>query len=191
MPQPELLKFTIGGRVFVTGDPTFEQELYIMEQATAAGLAKAGGLSIDPATDQLPSIAQQMIVTAYKSGALFSLLGAMLTEEGTDWTPELAQENAAFFRTIRDRESKNALHTALAGSVVAFFESATSFATISDTSLVPDALSRDAERLVATPSPTGRRRPVLTPAQAEEVFRSGHMPSRSAKSRSTTKSTRG
>lgn len=185
MPHEKGVELTIEGRLFVQESPTFEQELYIMEQATLAGLPEVGKLTLDPATQSLTGPVQQMIIRAYKSGALFRLMAALVTEQGTEWTPEAAEANAEFFKHVRDPESKAQLQPALVAAILAFFESAASSdltSLISSDPSVSKSGLPDSEHVSV--------RPNLTPEQAAAVFHSGRLPTSSEKSRSRTASTR-
>jgi hypothetical protein len=175
----------IEGRTFVQESPSFEQDLYIMEQVTEAGLVQLGGLKLDD-SQNLPHMAQQMLLQAYKSGALFRLIGALMVEEGTEWSPEQAAINAEFFRKVRDPDSKRHLQTAMVGAVVAFFENAGS----SDLTSLISLESPSGRPTVENGAPKQPRPPKLTEEQAGALFRSGIMPTSSAKSPTTTELTR-
>lgn len=180
MPQETGITIVVEGRVFVQEVPSFEQELYIMDQCIAAGLVEQGSLKLD-ASQNLPLAVQQMLIRAYRSGALFRLMAALITEQGTEWTQEQALLNADFFRKVRDPESKKALQTALVGAILAFFESAVSSDLTSHISL-DDIRSGQLDGVTLTPR--------LSEKDAAAVFASGSMPSRSEKSPITTGSTR-
>ncbi len=188
VPQPSVVLAVVEGRTFVNETPSFEQDLYIMEQVTEAGLVQLGVPQLDP-EGNLPLAIQRLIIRAYQSGALFKLMGALLTEEGTEWTKESALANAELFRKTRDPESKRSLQPAMIQSVVAFFESAASSELTSLTSSgSPSPAEAAAESGV-------RVRPKLRPAgldetQLAEAWRSGTLPTPSAKSRTTTGSIR-
>lgn len=157
-----------------------------MEQATLAGLPDVGKLTLDPNTQSLTGPVQQMILRAYKSGALFRLMAALVTEQGTEWTPEAAEANAEFFKHVRDPKSKAKLQPALVAAILAFFESAAN----SDlTSLISSDLLDNRSGLPDSEHVTTR--PILDPDQAAAVFRSARLPTPSAKSPSRTGSTRG
>lgn len=184
MTQSTGITLRIEGREFVQDAPTFEQEMYIMEAVTEAGIEKIPALELTGPDDKpdLEHLARQMLVAAYKSGALFRLLGALVVEKGKEWSRELAEEQAELFRTTRDPESKAQLQPALVGSVLAFFESGVNSGSISPTS--SDGLD-DIESTPLVDEPK-----VLTPEQAAEVFRTGSMNSPSSRSPSTTVSIR-
>jgi len=177
--QVKGIELVVDGRTFVQEPPTFEQEMYIMQLVVESGLDQPHiKLGIDPKTDDLERPVKELIVNAYKSGNIFKLLGAMVTEKGTEWSREQAERSAELFRKTRDAEGKKQLHPALVGAIVAFFESAKSLETTSPISSVEDGVSlRPRERT--------RTEPSLTPSQADQVFRSGTMPSSSEKLPST------
>lgn len=177
MAQVTGIELVIEGRTFVQEAPTFEQEMYIMQQVMDAGLDQPHlKLGIDPKTKDLERPVKQIIVEAYRSGVIFKLIGSMVTEKGTEWSPEQAERNAALFKNTRDPESKKQLHPALVGAIVAFFQSA---ASSDEISLISSGEKDESSR------PSASTRPRMTPTQAEAVFRSGTMESRSEKSPST------
>jgi len=172
------IELVVEGRTFVQETPTFEQEMYIMQRVVESGFDQPHiTLGLSPDTKELERPIKQLIVHAYKSGTLFELLGAMLVEKGTEWSPEQASRNAHLFQHTRDPESKKQLHPALVGAVLAFFESAGSSP---QTSLISSSGTDDG-------SPGVRIEPKtrLTPTEAEQVFNSGTLPSRLGKSPST------
>lgn len=175
MTQVKGIEIVVEGRTFVQEPPTFEQEMYIMDQVMESGLDQIGKDLKLTDSDDLTRPVKLMITHAYRSGKLFHLLGALVTELGTEWTPEQAERNAALFRNTRDPSSKKALHPALVGSIIAFFESAANSATTSLTSLEDSPSSG----VVSV-----RRK--TTPEIAAEVFRSGSIPRPSKKSRTST-----
>lgn len=176
------LTLDIEGRIFIQEDPTFEQEMYIMEQAKLTGLMDIGDLRAALQSDNpnreiekiIPAV-RDMIVRGYQSGRLFHLMAALMTEDGTEWTPESAEANAKFFAKVRDPDSKRRLQPALAASVMAFFESA---ATFDATSLISFDETEPVHGVIV------KRKP-LSPEQAAAAFRSGTLKSPSANSPST------
>lgn len=182
MSQVNRMTLQVEGRTFVQEPPTFEQELYIMEQVVESGLDTIGpDLQLDPDSKDLTPVVKKMLVQAYKSGALFRLMGALLVEEGEEWSPELAEAQADLFRKTRDPLAKAALQPALVGAIMAFFESSSS-------SVPNSPISSDAPTAPAIA--VDLREPLLSEAQAEAVFRTGVLKPSSAKSPSITGSTR-
>jgi hypothetical protein len=93
-----------------------------MSLVTEAGLEdiaakfKEGNFDID-------EVAQKIIITAFTRGKLFELLGAVMEEEGTDWTIERAKANAEFFANLRSTEDKLALRGSIVAVILGFFVS--------------------------------------------------------------------
>lgn len=180
VPKATGITMVIEGRTFVQDVPTFEQELYIMDRATACGLTSFKGLAFNPDKDDLEEVVKQMIVTAYRSGEIFRLIGAMVTEEGTEWSVEQAEASADLFRKTRDPEAKRLLQPALVGAIIAFFESAAPSDPTSLTSFIPieESPSEDAR-------PRSRQ---FSDGQADALFRMGTTKSPLSPSPTTTDS---
>lgn len=179
MTQVTGIELVIDGRTFVQESPTFEQEMYIMQQVVEAGLDQPHiKLALDPKTQDLERPVKLLIIEAYKSKTLFKLLGAMVVEKGTDWSEEQAERNAEIFRTTRDPKGKEQLHPALVGAIVAFFQSAASSEQIS-------RIYSDETGESSRPSVTVKPRRITTPTEAAAVFSSGTMPKQSERSPST------
>jgi hypothetical protein len=114
---------TVGGRTFrPSASTTFKQDIFVMSLVTEAGLEdiaakfKEGNFDID-------EVAQKIIITAFTRGKLFELLGAVMEEEGTDWTIERAKANAEFFANLRSTEDKLALRGSIVAVILGFFVS--------------------------------------------------------------------
>lgn len=178
MTQVTGIELVVEGRTFVQDTPTFEQEMFIMQQVMECGLDQPHiKLNLDPENNQdLERPVRQLIVEAYKSGTLFKLLGAMVTEKGTEWTPEQAAETASLFKNTRDPKAKAQLHPALVGAILAFFESAGSLGPISPIS----SEGEESSRPVVSVKPRK-----ISEKTAEEAFHSGNMSLLSEKSPST------
>jgi hypothetical protein len=159
------IELVVDGIQFVQETPTFEQEMFIMQQVVEAGLDTPNvTLGLDPDNPKdLNQPIKQLIVHAYKSKTLFKLLGAMVVEKGTEWSEEQAHRNAELFRTTRDEEGKRQLHPALVGAIIAFFESAGSLEKTFPTSS-PEAEESSRQSVSV--------RHKTTPEQAEALFRS-------------------
>jgi len=181
--QSDRITLRVEGRTFVQEPPTFEQEMYIMEAVVESGIDKVPSLELAGSADapDLEIVAKQMLLTAYRSGALFKLLGALVVEDGQEWSVDLAERQAELFRKTRDQESKKQLQPAMIGAVLAFFESGGG-------SGMTSPISSDLVAVTAN-SPPDDSTPLLTPEQAEAVFRTGSMKSLSSRSPSTTAST--
>ena len=178
MTQVTGIEVVVEGRTFVQETPTFEQEMYIMQQVVEAGLDTPNlTLGLDPANPKdLDRPIKQLIVHAYKSGTLFKLLGSLMVEKGTEWSEEQAERNAELFRHTRDEEGKRQLHPALVGSIIAFFESA---GRLEGTSPISSHETDEAFL------PNVSVRPKTTETVAEALFRSGTSPLPSERSPST------
>ncbi|MBA3684605.1 MAG: hypothetical protein H0W72_05120 [Planctomycetes bacterium] len=163
MDKEAVLRIVIGGRVFSQQPTTFEQDLFVMDQAEIAGLGSVA-MDLTPDEKDITAVAKAVVLRAYRSGALFLLLAALLVEEGTEWSQETAKANAEFFRHISDPADKRALQPALAGAVLAFFESGADFSAISHEFTAPQ------DGVEVTPKKTGIRPPRLVPAAAGALF---------------------
>lgn len=178
MTQVTGIELVVDGRTFVQEPPTFEQEMEVMKRVMDSGFDKPDLLT-DGATD-LTQAAKKMIVHAYKSGTLFDLLGCLVTEKGTDWTPEQATRNGEIFKKTRDPKAKEQLHPALIAAVTAFLVSASSSEMTFPTSLDGAGVS------VQPKTKTG---PSVTGTVADQLFSSGNTQLLSEKSPSIKKST--
>lgn len=88
----------------------------ILRDAGLSALAE----KFDPAEDTLDKIASELIVSAFASGKLFSLLGAVLEEDGVEWSSVGAEANGNFFASIKNKEDKNALRGSIVGILLGF-----------------------------------------------------------------------
>lgn len=131
LPIPKDLVLQVSGRTFRPSvQTTFEQDLYIGSMLRDAGLIKmAAGFNI--ATDKVSDVAADIITTAFASGKLFALLGAMMEEVDVPWTIEGAKKNAHFFAQLRDNHEKQKLHGTIVGVILAFFVSGAASSPIS------------------------------------------------------------
>lgn len=178
VPQQTGEKFTIGGRTFYYDTPTFEQEMCIYATAQESGYANLDGIALDDTSGLLPEAAQQMLVKAYRSGKLYTLMAVLATEDGVEWSEDRIPEIEKLFRTTRDAEVKNRLIDFTGKAIVYFFGSAVNSELISRTaSGSPTAVSK-------SPKPT------LSDDALAEVWNSGRMPRSSAPSPTTTRKTR-
>lgn len=123
LPIPEDMVLEVAGRKFrPSTETTFEQDLYIGGMLKEAGLVKMAA-GFDMGKDEVSDVAMDIITTAFKSGKLFEILGAMMIEENVPWTIESAQKNAHFFSQIRSTAEKQKLHGVIVGVILAFFVS--------------------------------------------------------------------
>jgi hypothetical protein len=180
--QVKGIELVVEGRTFVQEPPTFEQEMYIMQRVMESGFDQpAKTLGLDPETNDLSRSVKLLIVHAYKSGVLFDLLGALVVEKGTEWSPESAAANGKLFKNTRDQEAKNQLHPALVAAVTAFFLSANSLETTSPTYLDDSGESSRLNGSVTI-------KPKVEPKTADRLFSSGNTDLLSERSPSTKKS---
>lgn len=113
---------TVGGRHFyVTRDTTYEQDMYVMSVMRKAGLEKLAAEFDMTNVEGFDEVAQSLVVTAFENGQLFRMLGGILEEDGFEWTPEEADENAIFFSQLRDKEDKEALRGSMVAAILGFF----------------------------------------------------------------------
>lgn len=180
MSQVKGLVLTIQGRTFIQESPTFEQEMYIMQQVVEAGLDGAP-LQLDPSGKDLETKVKSVIVQAFKAGILFRLMAALVVEEGRPWTVELAEEQARLFASVTDPEDKKQLQPALVGGLLAFFESSGS----SGATFLPSSMEDDESGATSETSVRRKTKPVLSPEAAAEVMRTGTMRPSSGKSPSS------
>lgn len=118
-------KVVIGGRAYVPSvQTTFEQDFYVMDRVSAAGLDKiVEGLKPD---GDLEEFSRELILKTYRSGKMFEILAGIMVEEDLvgGWSPEEAEVTAEFFRTLTDPEDKRALQGVLVGVILGFFVNA-------------------------------------------------------------------
>lgn len=128
-PQADILEkiespvVEVAGRKFrgVT-NTTFKQDMLIMQILHEAGLRELAE-KYDVLKDDLGSVAESVIVAAYKSGKLFDLLGAVMIENGQKWTLKSAKTNSEFFAELTAPEDKQALKGSIVAVILGFFVS--------------------------------------------------------------------
>jgi hypothetical protein len=158
---------TVAGRTFrASTSTTFKQDIYVMSLVTDSGLEdiatkfKAGNFDIDV-------VAQQIIIQAFTRGKLFELLGAVMEEEGVDWTIERAKANAEFFASLRASEDKVALRGSIVAVILGFFVSGLLASRTLTTSLTSEQSDPDA-------GPTSS--PEVSSTSAAGTASSGNLP---------------
>lgn len=109
-----------GRRFRRPGVTTFEHDWYIMTQVRDAGLLTVAQ-RFDPLHDDLNDTTAQIIIDAYASGKLFTLLAGVLIEEGTEWRKETTETAARFFASLTKEEDKAALRVTLPFVLLNFF----------------------------------------------------------------------
>lgn len=131
----------VAGRRFVPcAETTYEQDMFIMKILRDAGLAQLTD-NFDPIKDDLSEAAQNLIVRAFASGKLFTLLAATLEEEGHEWTMRDAEVNGTFFSRLKKAADKEALRGSIVGILTGFLISGVLSSRISQRSSLGVALS--------------------------------------------------
>jgi hypothetical protein len=121
--EGSMLVVAVAGRRFhVTGETTFEQDIYIMQLLEETGLQSLAQ-NFDITKDDVGAISSKVIITAYASGKLFLLLAAVMEEVGTVWSKEQAVANGEFFSKLKRSEDKEALKGSIVSVILSFFVS--------------------------------------------------------------------
>lgn len=119
----EAMDIVVSGRRFKTATSmTFEQDIYTLKVLEESGLQDLAR-QYDPIHTDISKLSTKVIVTAFGSGKLFELLGAVLEEEGVPWSIKTAEENAHFFSQLRDPQDKSALKSSMVAVILGFFVS--------------------------------------------------------------------
>ena len=106
----------LGGKYFVpTEHTTARQDGWVVVQMAEAGLDRFAGRTLDADTSR------ELTLAALRSGKTWHLLAGFLVESGKKWTPEAAEETAAFLADITDPESKRLMDDAFIGLLAGFF----------------------------------------------------------------------
>ncbi len=126
----------VDGRTFRPAiHTTFEQDLHIMALMGETGAEGALGRYGDAPLEQWVT---GLLTTLYRSGNVFAMLGAMLVEDGVDWTPARAHANAELFRRVTDPGAKRAIQASIVAIVLGFFVNGATSRGISLKSLVAE-----------------------------------------------------
>lgn len=126
----------LSGRKFhSTKGTTLEQDIYVTDLVHDAGLQVLAE-KFQKENKDIADVAQEVVLTAFRSGKLFRLLGAVLTEEGKEWGKESAEQNARFFSKLTDQKDKEALRGSIVAVILGFFVSGLLASTTSKTSSV-------------------------------------------------------
>jgi hypothetical protein len=121
--RDEPIRMHVNGRVFCTSTKTtFKQDMYLWDALSSANLDSLIQ-HFDEVSKDLNSMGRQVVLQAYKSGALFRVLGGVLEEEGKAWTPAEAEANAIFFENLTDPEDKAAIRGQMVAVILHFFVS--------------------------------------------------------------------
>lgn len=124
--EPEIpSEIVLEGRTFrLRDDLTAEQEFYMLDVTDTMGLDDLDPtVFLEGAPEEQLRAGKQLVVKAYRSGSLFKMMSGMLIEEGVEWDPEVAAENANFFRNLKDAESKRVFERTIVFALFTFFAS--------------------------------------------------------------------
>ena len=113
--------FTISGRTFrPVRTTTLEHDIWLGGVVRRSGLRDAK----IPEDAEAEEFQANVYFRLLESGEAFHFLGGLVVPEGTDdlaWTPALANETAAFFRTLTDKDAKQDVQAILVTLVTDFF----------------------------------------------------------------------
>lgn len=116
-------KIKIGGRTFIpVNNSTIEHDFWLMAHIRGAGLDRvviSGGEAPE-------DFAVRLLGEVIDSGRIFPLLGGLFLPEGVsslDWTPETAEETAAFLKKISDPKDKLQIQKQVISLLIDFFQS--------------------------------------------------------------------
>ena len=116
-------KIGIGGRTFVpVRNSTIEHDFWLMAHIRGAGLDRIA-IGEGEAPDDF---AVRLLGEVIDSGRIFPILGGLFLPEGTsslDWTPEVAEETAAFLKRISEPQDKLEIQKQVINLLVDFFQS--------------------------------------------------------------------
>lgn len=127
--------YEIGGRKFhamlVT---TVEHDFWLMKHIHEAGLD-----DVRIANDEKPdAFAVRLLHEVVFSGKAFNLLGGTLIPSNMrdeDWTPQVGEQTAEFFRTLTTADDKQRIQSAVVQLLISFFIQGLSYSNPSRTSL--------------------------------------------------------
>lgn len=155
-----------GRRFTAVSDTSFEQDIWIMQLLQESGLRQMAE-KFNVVSDDLSNVSQEVIIAAFRSGKLFQLLGAVMVEDGKEWTLESAKANADFFAKLTSREDKNAMRASIVSVILGFFVSGLLALGTSETSSV---------RL----EPVDVQQPEKSPSEASTISETGELSSGSS-----------
>jgi hypothetical protein len=119
-----MMPYLLGGRTFhMTVNTTIEQDLYIMQLVEDGGLQSLVG-DVDFSKPEVVDVLRTLVIEAFARGQMWSLLGAVLEEDGAEWTIEGAEERAKFLKKLRTKEDKAQMHRMIAVVILGFFVNA-------------------------------------------------------------------
>ena len=116
-------RIRIAGRTFVPAtNSTIEHDFHLMGHIRAAGLDR---IAIEEG-EAPEDFAVRLLGEVIHSGRIFPILGGLFLPEkisSVDWTPEVAEETAAFLRKVSDREDKAQIQRQVVSLLISFFQS--------------------------------------------------------------------
>lgn len=116
-------KIRIGGRTFVpVKNSTIEHDFWLMAHIRGAGLDRIA-IGEDEAPDDF---AVRLLGEVIDSGRIFPILGGLFLPEKTsslNWTPEVAEETAAFLKKLSDPGDKAQIQQQVVSLLLSFFQS--------------------------------------------------------------------
>ena len=116
-------KIKIGGRTFVpVKNSTIEHDFWLMAHIRGVGLDRIAIEENEPPED----FAVRLLNEVINSGRIFPILGGLFLPEKTsslDWTPEVAEETAAFLKKISDPADKALIQQQVVSLLLSFFQS--------------------------------------------------------------------
>ena len=128
-------KIRIGGRTFVpVSNSTIEHDFWLMAHIRGAGLNRIAIGEGEAPED----FAVRMLSEVISSGRIFPILGGLFLPEkisSLNWTPEVADETAAFLKRISDPDDKGLIQQQVISLLLSFFQSGLASLTISRKSL--------------------------------------------------------
>jgi hypothetical protein len=126
-----LEKIKIGGRTFVqVTNSTIEHDFWLMAHIRGAGLDRIAIGENEPPED----FAVRLLNDVISSGRVFPILGGLFLPEkisSLDWTPEVAEETAAYLKKVSDPDDKALIQQQVISLLLSFFQSGLASLTIS------------------------------------------------------------
>jgi len=118
-----LEKIRIGDRTFVpVNNSTIEHDFWLMAHIRGAGLDRIA-IGEGEAPDDF---AVRLLGEVIDSGRIFPILGGLFLPEkidSFDWTPQVAEETAAFLKKISDPHDKLEIQKQVISLLLSFFQS--------------------------------------------------------------------
>jgi hypothetical protein len=118
-----LEKIKIGGRMFVpVKNSTIEHDFWLMAHIRGAGLDRIAIEEGEPPEE----FAVRLLGEVISSGRIFPILGGLFLPEkisSLDWTPEVAEETAAFLKKVSDPDDKALIQQQVVSLLISFFQS--------------------------------------------------------------------